>query len=92
VERLRDEADGDGAVKHDGTGLGEELGLNEVVAVHDHEDVLVRDVARSLNVRVHLVEDHVVDVGRLAVQLMRERLAVTDPDHVAEALCRSEGC
>ena len=49
--------------------LLEVCGLHEMVAVHHLDDVFPRHLGRARHVRIDLVQNDVVEVGRLAVQL-----------------------
>jgi hypothetical protein len=64
------------------TGQKVEKGRWTAIEVHSH-------LGGSGHMWVHLAEDHVVDVGGFAIQLMGQGFAVTHPDNVRIALCRS---
>jgi hypothetical protein len=58
---------------------------HHVIAVHDHEDVLQGDLLGLAHCRVDLLQQHVVEIGTLAVQLPGFLYSVTDIEHIRVA-------
>ena len=56
---------------------------HHVVAVHDHEDVLLRNLLCGADSRVNLVHEHVVEVGAFPVELVGLLHTVAHIEHVA---------
>ena len=73
--------DTDGAVKHAGAHLEKDPWLDHVIAVHDHEDVVLGNVGCAARVRIDLGENGVVQIGTLAVQLATVD-AIADVHHI----------
>jgi hypothetical protein len=62
VEALRHQAHSHVAIQHHSARLFKVLWLDEMIAVHDHENVTQRDIVRIHHVRIDVVEHDVVNI------------------------------
>jgi hypothetical protein len=66
---LRHKRDSHTSVQHACSHLHEDLRLDHVIAVHNHDDVLLRNICGATDVWIQFCQDCVVQVCRLAVHL-----------------------
>jgi hypothetical protein len=76
VKPLRDESERNSWVTHAWSHFVEYVWLAHVVTVHDHHDILFRDIICRDDPRENFLRENMVDVRCLAVDLVRTSLPI----------------
>jgi hypothetical protein len=77
MEPLRYEGDRNLLVEHTGAHAIENFGLDHVIAVNNHENVLHRNLLPMAHCRENFVQDDMIEIGGFPVQLPRLLDSVT---------------